>query len=163
MLDLNPSRATCPPKAWYMFYYERGGKRPKEYDGPYATKQQANQRVRADFKKYGKPSGRYVIRQLTREQFECVWGAPPQAAAQPIPQFDDNPRRPPKKWFRDCVRGVEASRRRARRTGRRVARDPRAVCGAQWQKMSESERRAAVRRERRLSENPAGFWGKFLG
>lgn len=49
----------------------------------------------------------------------------------------ENPRRPPKKWMRDCVRGASRS-----------ARNPGAVCGALWyHKMSASERRAALRRE----------------
>jgi len=54
-----------------------------------------------------------------------------------------NPRRPPKKWMRDCIRG-------AKRSG---ARDPGAVCGAQWyRKTSAKAKRAAVRRERK--KNP---------
>lgn len=74
--------------------------------------------------------------------------------------MQQNPRRPPKKWFRDCVRGAK---HRARSTGRR-ARDPAAVCGALWyRKMTEAERRAAVRREHKMLENPTDFWGRYLG
>lgn len=52
-----------------------------------------------------------------------------------------NPRRPPKKWMRDCIRGVK------KRGG---VRDPGAVCGAQWyHKTSGKAKRAAVRRERK--------------
>jgi hypothetical protein len=44
-----------------------------------------------------------------------------------------NPKRPPKKWWRDCVAGVSESG---------SADDPESVCGALWyQKMSESQRR----------------------
>jgi len=64
----------------------------------------------------------------------------------------DNPRRPPKKWFRDCVRGVRAG---ARRSGRSI-RDPAAVCGAQWQRLSASRKRAAVRRSERR-RNPYDY------
>ena len=61
-----------------------------------------------------------------------------------------NPRRPPKKWMRDCVRGASRS-----------ARNPGAACGALWyHKMSPSAKRAALARERReLAENPnSGLW-----
>jgi hypothetical protein len=61
-----------------------------------------------------------------------------------------NPRRPPKKWMRDCVRGAGRS-----------SRDPGAVCGALWyHKMSPSSKRAALARERKeLAENPSsGLW-----
>lgn len=63
-----------------------------------------------------------------------------------MPCCEPNPRRPPKKWWRDCVRGVEES-------GSAV--DPESVCGALWyRKMSESQRRAATRRsEKRLLAN----------
>jgi len=58
----------------------------------------------------------------------------------------ENPRRPPKKWMRDCVAGASSS-----------SRDPGAVCGALWyHKMSESQRRAALSRERKLQENQSG-------
>jgi len=64
----------------------------------------------------------------------------------------ENPRRPPKKWMRDCVRGASRS-----------ARNPGAVCGALWyHKMSAAERRAALRREGKDDEamlenaDPAG-------
>ena len=68
-----------------------------------------------------------------------------------------NPRRPPKKWMRDCVRG-------AKRSG---ARDPGAVCGAQWyHKTSAKKKRAALRRERKRA-NPcapcAMPWARVFG
>jgi hypothetical protein len=51
-----------------------------------------------------------------------------------------NPRRPPKKWFDDCVAGVEASG---------SAADPYAVCGALWhRKMGPKAKAAALRAER---------------
>lgn len=51
--------------------------------------------------------------------------------------MQENPRRPPKQWMRDCVAGASKS-----------ARDPGAVCGALWyRKMSPAQRRAALRRE----------------
>lgn len=72
-----------------------------------------------------------------------------------MPTLNDNPGRPPKKWFSDCVAGVRAG---ARRTGRRV-QDPSAVCGAQWQRLSAAQKRAAVRRhERRRRRRNAFFW-----
>lgn len=47
------------------------------------------------------------------------------------------PKRPPKKWFKSCVRGVEKSG---------VAYDPQAVCGDLWyHKMSVVQKKEAVR------------------
>jgi len=58
--------------------------------------------------------------------------------------LQENPRRPPKAWFRRCVRGVE-------RSG--GAYDPQAVCGAQWQRKSEAEKRRLSRgRDEECSE-----------
>lgn len=52
-------------------------------------------------------------------------------------RMQSNPRRPPKKWMRDCVAGASKS-----------ARDPGAVCGALWyHKMSPAQRRAALQKE----------------
>jgi hypothetical protein len=49
------------------------------------------------------------------------------------------PRRPPKKWMRDCVAGASRS-----------ARDPGAACGALWyRKMSPEAKRRALSREKR--------------
>ena len=49
-------------------------------------------------------------------------------------------KRPPKRWFRSCVRKVRA---------RGKARDPAAVCGAQWyHKMSKKAKRKATNRSR---------------
>lgn len=46
-------------------------------------------------------------------------------------------KRPPKKWMKRCVRGVEKSG---------AAYDPQAVCGSLWHhKMSPAQRTAAVR------------------
>lgn len=51
-----------------------------------------------------------------------------------------NPRRPPKKWFDDCVSGVEASG---------SASDPYSVCGALWhRKMGKKAKAKALRAER---------------
>lgn len=61
-----------------------------------------------------------------------------------------NPRRPPKQWMRDCIKGTSKS-----------AADPGAVCGALWyRKMSPSAKRAALARESK-AENPA--WAKVFG
>jgi len=58
----------------------------------------------------------------------------------------DNPRRPPKQWMRDCVKGASKS-----------AADPGAVCGALWyRKMSPSAKRVALAREGK-AENPQKF------
>lgn len=70
-----------------------------------------------------------------------------------------NPRRPPKKWMRDCIRG-------AKRSG---ARDPGAVCGAQWyHKTSAKKKRAALRRERKKNPCPCTTgapmpWARVFG
>ncbi len=59
-----------------------------------------------------------------------------------------NPRRPPKKWMRDCIKGVKRSKKKVR--------DPGAVCGAQWyRKTSPKAKRAALRRERKKNPCPA--------
>ncbi len=70
-----------------------------------------------------------------------------------------NPRRPPKKWMRDCIRGVR------KRGG---VRDPAAVCGAEWyHKASAKAKRAALRREHK--NNPcvpcgtAPTWTRVFG
>lgn len=62
-------------------------------------------------------------------------------------RFRENPRRPPKKWMRDCIRGVKESG---------TAKNPGAVCGALWyHKMSPSQRHEALRRrESRALTNP---------
>lgn len=82
----------------------------------------------------------------------AVTAVPRHMAIEETDMLYDNPRRPPKKWFSDCVRGVRAG---ARRSGRRV-RDPQAVCGAQWQRLSASKKRTAVRRSERR-RNPYGY------
>jgi hypothetical protein len=48
-----------------------------------------------------------------------------------------NPKRPPKRWFDDCIARVRASG---------TADAPAAVCGAAWWKLPESRRRAIVQR-----------------
>jgi hypothetical protein len=56
-----------------------------------------------------------------------------------------NPRRPPKKWWYDCVAGVRAGG---------SAMDPQRVCGSLWyHKMSEAQRQAVLRRESERSAN----------
>lgn len=60
-----------------------------------------------------------------------------------------NPGRPPKRWFRSCVKQVS----------RRIpqVRDPKAVCGSLWhRKASPAAKASAVRRER---ENPIAIYG----
>lgn len=57
------------------------------------------------------------------------------------------PRRPPKKWMRDCVRGA-----------RKSADDPGAACGALWyHKMSPAQRAKALRKERRKNPTSKGL------
>lgn len=47
------------------------------------------------------------------------------------------PKRPPKRWWKSCVRGVEKSG---------MAYDPESVCGSVWyHKMSPAQKREAVR------------------
>lgn len=53
-----------------------------------------------------------------------------------------NPRRPPREWWAHCLAGA---------TAHRYARDPAAVCGAEWWKKPASERAAIVRRWERGS------------
>lgn len=67
-------------------------------------------------------------------------------------RMQDNPGHPPKAWFNRCVQGV-------RKSG--GAYDPQAVCGAQWQKKSESEKRRLSRGREEL-ENPIGGLGIAL-
>src|SRR6266545_356273 len=59
--------------------------------------------------------------------------------------LQENPGRPPKAWFHRCETAVK------RRGG---AYDPKAVCGAQWQRKSESEKRRLSRGRLELEENP---------
>lgn len=50
-------------------------------------------------------------------------------------------KRPPKKWFKSCIKGVEESG---------YAEDPGAVCGDLWHhKMSTAQKRMAVRESER--------------
>ena len=51
------------------------------------------------------------------------------------------PKRPPKRWWKSCVRKVEKSK---------YADDPEAVCGSVWyHKMSAAQKRKAVRESER--------------
>lgn len=60
-------------------------------------------------------------------------------------QSQTNPRRPPRQWMRDCVRGVKESG---------SAANPGAVCGSLWyHKMSAAQRREALAREK-VRDNP---------
>lgn len=73
---------------------------------------------------------------------------------------ENNPNRPPKKWMRDCVRGVKKNSP--------SVTDPNAVCGDLWyNKMSESARRKAMKREENTivpyAPNPIGGMGLILG
>lgn len=53
-------------------------------------------------------------------------------------------KRPPKKWFRSCVRGVEKSG---------TAYDPESVCGSLWHhKLSIGEKRKIVRESERVGK-----------
>ena len=52
------------------------------------------------------------------------------------------PTRPPKKWFRDCEKGVRESDSKTS--------DPKAVCGALWyHKMSKRSKKRATRKAER--------------
>lgn len=70
-----------------------------------------------------------------------------------LAMIEKNPRRPPKAWFDRCVRGVKAGG---------SAYDPQAVCGAQWQKMSDSQRRRAMRESESYMANEIGGAGTAL-
>lgn len=67
------------------------------------------------------------------------------------------PRRPPKKWMKDCTAGVAS-----RSPG---VSNPRAVCGSLWHhKMSRKAKRAALRREEGgRARHVAGVHEKALG
>lgn len=54
------------------------------------------------------------------------------------------PARPPKKWFRDCEKGV------AKGGG---ARDPARVCGAVWSRKTSTEKKRAARKEERTMKH----------
>jgi hypothetical protein len=88
------------------------------------------------------PSGQLVLVEPSHEQ--RVRTAKSSAASRTLPMFEGrkNPRRPPRKWWRRCLSGVEA---------RRYARDPAAVCGAAWWRMPPRQREAIVRKLERGS------------
>lgn len=60
-----------------------------------------------------------------------------------------NPRRPPRAWWDDCIARVTA----AGKLGRRRVREPRAVCGAAWWRLS-PQRRAAIVRALERAKDP---------
>lgn len=62
---------------YYVFYYEPGRSKPKQYFGPYDERAQAVDVVRTEMAVYGTPRNRYKIRQLNGEAFEQFWGSPP--------------------------------------------------------------------------------------
>lgn len=54
------------------------------------------------------------------------------------------PKRPPRKWMKDCVKGVQQSE---------DVKDPNSVCGSLWyHKMSPADRRAAIRRHESMKK-----------
>lgn len=76
-------------KRYYVFYYEhehlwgdpgrrrvRVSKtgRPKEYQGPYDTKREAEQAVRKDTAKHQTPRTDYKVKLLTPAGFARAWG-----------------------------------------------------------------------------------------
>lgn len=64
--------------------------------------------------------------------------------------LSDNPKQPPKRWWRGCVRGVRDSGSGA---------DPQRVCGDLWyNRLSASKRREILRREGKMEENPMYCW-----
>lgn len=63
---------------------------------------------------------------------------------QKLALIEPNPRRPPRGWFRRCMKGVEKS----------GARNPNAVCGSVWyHKLSQADRNR-ITRESEYGENP---------
>lgn len=72
-------------------------------------------------------------------------------------KLEENPRRPPREWWRRCVAGVEESNRLYEREA-----DPCSVCGSLWyHKMRAADKRLIVqkaeekkKKTRRLDENP---------
>lgn len=100
-----------PSGKFYVFRYIDGSgwrTKPKEYFGPFDSKADADGAVRDEIAKYGEGSSRYVVKQLTDQQFKELWfghgqrrGLPPGVAMNPRRRNsveDDlgiNPRRNP--------------------------------------------------------------------
>ena len=87
------------------------------------------------------PAGGQLEIVPSQEQRELVRRKKESAEARTVPMFK-NPRRPPAAWWDGCIARVEAA---AKATGTRV-REPRAVCGAAWWKLSPQKRGAIVRK-----------------
>ena len=81
--------AMASTKRYYVFYYEhehlwgdprrrrvrvsKAG-RPKEYQGPFDTKAEAQRALTRDARKYGTPTTDYKIKLLTPAGFALAWG-----------------------------------------------------------------------------------------
>ncbi len=76
-------------KRYYVFYYEHEHlwgdprrrrvrvsktRRPKEYQGPFDTKEEAIRAARRDARKYGTPVTDYKVKLLTPAGFARAWG-----------------------------------------------------------------------------------------
>lgn len=61
------------------------------------------------------------------------------------------PERPPKKWFRKTVRGIEAA---ARKKGRKKPRDPEAVAANIWHNLLSPEKRREILKREEGGANP---------
>lgn len=69
-------------RSWYVFECKRGHKKPKAYQGPYATEAEAKKYIAREYKKYGRESfgGHRVdstyfkVLHLTAEGFSKFWG-----------------------------------------------------------------------------------------
>jgi hypothetical protein len=139
----NPRRQHGVPQAGYAYVYR--GKNWRVPDEEWDTEMLAQSDVERPALFIGT---RYIDGALVNV-WQVGWsGQKPEFVAQleHMTRLRDNPRRPPKQWFRDCVRGVKQSG---------SAADPQSVCGALWyKKMSKAQRRATLKREMyKMEEN----------
>lgn len=66
------------PRRWFMFFYERGNRLPKEYQGPFQSRDEAGAARDADRSRYGSPASAYKLKQLSDGEFKRLWGVLPQ-------------------------------------------------------------------------------------
>lgn len=67
------SKRRTTGRKYYVFYYERGDRKAKEYLGPFGLKTNATRARDSDSKKYGTPRSQYKIRHLTEAEFRRAW------------------------------------------------------------------------------------------
>ena len=74
--EINPAG-----KRWFVFYYEgTWRKKPKQYWGPFSTRNDAIATRDKDAAKYDTPFTRYKIQSLSDRQFAEIWGSEPHHA-----------------------------------------------------------------------------------